>query len=350
MKITTIGIDLGKTVFHLIGMDDRGAILLKKRVSRSQMVTLLANTPACIVGMEASCGAHHLGRELTAQGHDVRLIPAQFVKPFVKSQKNDYVDAEAIAEAVQRPTMRFVPVKTADQLDLQAVHRVRDRLIERRTGTINQLRAFLLERGMVIRTGRKYLQETLPAVLAEAEEKMSPRLSRLLAVLVKEWKQLEEEIAQMDAEIGEIAKQDASCQRLLTVPGVGPLVATALVAAVGNGAAFSKGREFAAWLGLVPRQCSTGGKPKLLGISNHGNEYLRRLFIHGARSVVARANRGKHRFGSWISSLETRANPNVVSVAMANKIARIAWAVLNKGTDYATGPRRLAPPLETCHC
>jgi transposase len=261
------------------------------------------------------------------------------------------LNPEAIAEAVQRPTMRFVPVKTADQLDLQAVHRVRDRLIERRTGTTNQLRAFLLERGMVIRAGRKYLQESLPAVLAEAEEKRSPRLSRLLAILVKEWKQLEEEIAQMDAEIGEIAKQDASCQRLLTVPVVGPLVATALVAAVGNGAAFSKGREFAAWLGLVPRQCSTGGKPKLLGISKHGNEYLRRLFIHGARSVVAGVNGGKHRFGSWVSSLETRANPNVVNVAMANKIARIAWAVLNKGTDYiATGPRRLAPPLETRHC
>lgn len=309
---------------------------------------MLANTPACLIGMEASCGSHHLGRELTTHGHEVRLIPAQFVKPFVKSQKNDYVDAEAIAEAVQRPTMRFVPVKTMDQLDLQAVHRVRDRLVERRTGTINQLRAFLLERGLVMRTGRSHLHNAIPELLAAVEEKFSARLFRLLKLIVDEWNQIEADIAQLDKEIEHIAKDDASCQRLLAVPGIGPLTATAMVAAVGNGAAFRKGREFAAWLGLVPRQVSTGGKPKLLGISKQGNEYLRRLFIHGARSVVGRVNRTKHRFGSWISNLESRANPNVVGVALANKIARIAWAVLNRDIEYCASGMNLNQ--EHRHC
>jgi transposase len=334
LKTTTIGIDLGKTVFHIVGMDERGSITLKKRLSRTQLIKLLANTPACLIGMEASCGAHHLARELSAFGHEPRLIPAQFVRPFVKSQKNDYVDAEAIAEAVQRPTMRFVPVKTADQLDLQAIHRVRDRLIERRTSLINQLRAFLLERGLVTRTGRQHLLKELPALLGEAEQQLSPSLFRLLGMLVAEWRQIEADIDQLNGDIVRIADADAACRRLLAVPGVGPLTATAMVAAIGNGSAFSKGRQFATWLGLVPRQVSTGGKPKLLGISKQGNEYLRRLFIHGARSVIARVNRDKHRFGGWISNLESRAHANVVSVALANKLARIAWAVLSGASDY----------------
>jgi transposase len=343
LNTTTIGIDLGKTVFHLIGMDERGTITMKKRLSRTQLITLLANTPACLIGMEASCGAHYLARELAALGHNPRLIPAQFVRPFVKSQKNDYVDAEAIAEAVQRPTMRFVPVKTADQLDLQAIHRVRDRLIERRTSVINQLRAFLLERGLVMRTGRQHLFNQLPEILAEAEESISAGLFRLLGMLVNEWRQIEVDIEQLNLEISEVACRDAACKRLLTVPGVGPLTATAVIAAIGNGAAFSKGRQFATWLGLVPRQISTGGKAKLLGISKKGNEYLRRLFIHGARSVIARMNRDKLRFGHWISGLESRAHSNVVSVALANKLARIAWAVLNGGTDYQTSMSSVTP-------
>jgi transposase len=240
--------------------------------------------------MEASCGAHHLSRHLTEQGHEVRLIPAQFVRPFVKSQKNDYVDAEAIAEAVQRPTMRFVPIKTEDQLDLQALHRVRDRLVERRTSVVNQLRAFLLERGVVLRTGRAYLRKLMPAVLIDAEQHLAPRMYKLLCLLAEEWRHIEEGIEKLDHEIDAVASTDSACQRLLTVPGIGPLIATAMLAAIGNGSAFSKGREFAAWLGLIPKQCSTGGKPKLLGISKHGNEYLRRLFIHGARSVKNRVH------------------------------------------------------------
>jgi transposase len=225
-------------------------------------------------------------------------------------------------------------VKTVDQLDLQAIHRVRDRLIERRTSLINQLRAFLLERGLVTRTGRQHLLKELPTLLGEAEQQLTPSLFHLLGMLVAEWRQIEADIDQLNGDIVRIADADAACRRLLTVPGVGPLTATAMVAAIGNGSAFSKGRQFAIWLGLVPRQVSTGGKPKLLGISKQGNEYLRRLFIHGARSVIARVNRDKHRFGGWISNLESRAHANVVSVALANKLARIAWAVLSGASDY----------------
>jgi transposase len=335
-----IGIDLGKTVFHLVAMDPQGTIIAKKKLSRSQMLTHLANVPRTLVAMEASCGAHHLSRRLASQGHDVRLIPAQFVKPFVKSQKNDYVDAEAIAEAVQRPTMRFVPIKTEDQLDLQALHRVRDRLIQRRTSIVNQLRAFLLERGIVHRRGRTYLQKVMPALLAEAEQHLAPRMYQLLGSLREEWNQIEKQIEELDLGLGTIAKTDAACQRLLTVPGIGPLIATAMVAAVGNGSAFARGRDFAAWLGLVPRQCSTGGNAKLLGISKHGNEYLRRLFIHGARSVHHCIARDEHAFGSWLSQLEQRSNSNVASVAMANKLARIAWVVLSRQEPYRRSPAK----------
>jgi transposase len=268
----------------------------------------------------------------------VRLLPAQFVKPFLKSNKNDYLDAEAIAEAVQRPNMRFVPIKTEDQLDLQALHRLRDRLVSRRTSVINQLRAFLLERGITFRQGRAYLRKRIPELLEDAEQGLSPRMRRLVDRLWQEWKTLEEQVKELSGEIDGIASQDAACQRLLDVPGVGPLIATALVASVGNGAAFSKGRDFAAWLGLVPRQHSTGGKARLLGISKRGNSYLRRLFIHGARSIVLRLNRSNHTIGQWMNELESRTHRNVLVVAVANKLARIAWAVLAKGEAYRATP------------
>lgn len=340
MSVQTIGIDLGKTVFHLVGMDSRGEIVVKKRLSRLQLVRYTANLPACRIGMESCCGAHHIGALLTAQGHDVRLIPGQFVRPYVKSNKNDYVDAEAIAEAVQRPTMRFVPIKTKDQLDLQAIHRVRDRLITRRTSVINQLRAFLLERGITVGQGRAVLRRQMPDLLAHADQSLSPCMQRLLQQLWREWLDLESQITATTKEIDAVVAQDAACQRLLDVPGVGPLVATAMVAAIGNGSAFARGRDFAAWLGLVPRQSSTGGKARLLGISKRGNPYLRRLFVHGARSVLRNANREHHPLTQWISSLESRAHPNVVTVGLANKLARIAWAVLATGTPY-----RVAAPV-----
>jgi transposase len=262
-------------------------------------------------------------------------MPAEYVRPFVKSNKNDYVDAEAIAEAVQRPTMRFVPVKNEAQLDLQALHRVRDRWIGRRTAVINQIRGFLLEHGITVSTGPAHLKKHLPSILEDADNFLSPRMRSLLLELRTELGQLEEQIDRVSQELAELAKREDSSRRLLTVPGIGPLVATALTAAIGNGAGFRKGRDLAAWLGLVPRQHSTGGKARLLGISKRGDPYLRKLFVHGARAVLTRVKRNEHSFGEWLNKLEARSPKNVAIVAMANKLARIAWAVLTTGEVYS---------------
>jgi transposase len=314
----------------------RSTLVIKKKLTRKQLLTYTANLKPSLIGMEACSGAHFLGATLQRQGHQVRLIPAQFVKPFVKSNKNDYVDAEAIAEAVERDNMRFVPIKTDEQLDLQALHRVRDRLVTRRTAVINQLR--LLERGITFRKGPAGLRNHLAAILEDVQQNLSPRLRRLLDQLRDEWNALEVEIGTLSAKIEGIADRDTACQRLRTIPGVGPLVATATIAAIGNGAAFRKGREFAAWLGLVPKQYSTGGKPRLLGISKRGNTYLRRMFIHGARAVVLRLRRDTCVLGRWMNGLENRCARNVLIVAVANKLARIAWAVLAKGESYRPLP------------
>ena len=334
MQIRSVGIDLGKTTFHLVALGDNGKLLLKKKFTQKQLITFTANMQTSLIGMEACSGAHFLGRALREQGHDVKLIPAQFVRPFVKSNKNDFIDAEAIAEAVDRQNMRFVPIKTDDQLDLQALHRVRDRLITRRTSVINQLRAFLLERGLVFAKSPAKLRERMPDILENAEEDLTPRMRNLLALLWNEWKELELQIVEMNDEVEQIASSDPACQRLRQIPGIGPLVATAIVAAIGNGAAFRKGREFAAWMGLVPKQYSTGGKAKLAGISKRGNNYLRKILIHGARAVVLRSKRERIAMGSWLTALEARAPRNVLIVAAANKLARIAWAVLSSGQDY----------------
>ena len=254
--------------------------------------------------------------------------------PFVKSNKNDYRDGEAIAEAVERENMRFVPIKTEDQLDLQALHRVRDRLVARRTSVINQIRAFLLERGISFRKGPASLRRQMPEILENGDEKLSPRMRGLLDFLWQEWKGLQLQIESLNEDLEQIASSDPSCVRLQQIPGVGPLIATAVVSAIGNGAAFHKGREFAAWLGLIPRQWSTGGKTKLLGISKRGNPYLRKMFIHGARAAVLRVKREGSSLGRWMSGLETRTARNVVIVATANKLARITWAVLANGNNY----------------
>ena len=334
MQIASIGIDLGKTTFHLVALGEFGKVIATKKFSRKQLLTYTANLPLSLIGMEACGGAHFLGKALREQGHEVRLIPAQFVKPFVKSNKNDYIDAEAIAEAVARQNMRFVPLKTDDQLDLQALHRVRERLIQRRTALINQLRGFLLERGITFPKGPASLRNQLPGVLEDAEQNLTPRLRGLLQQMWQEWKQLNAEIESMSEEIDNIGASDAACQRLRQIPGVGPLVSTATIAAIGNGAAFRKGREFAAWLGLVPRQYSTGGKAKLYGVSKRGNSYLRRLFVHGARAVLLRVKYDTGGLGQWAQQLAVRAPRNKVVVAIANKLARIAWAVLAKGEEY----------------
>jgi len=292
--------------------------------------------------MEACSGAHFLAAKLRDQGHEVRLIPAQFVKPYRKSNKSDFIDAEAIAEAVTRHNMRFVPIKTDGQLDLQALHRVRERLVRRRTALINQIRGFLLERGLVFRQGPAYLRRAMPLLLEDAETNLTPRLRRLLGDLWQEWKQVQADITVLDQEMEQTCSSDESCRRLREIPGFGPPVATAIVAAIGNGAAFGNGREFAAWLGLVPKQCSTGGRTRLLGISKRGNAYLRRMFIHGARAVLWRVKYDTGALREWTNQLQLRAAKNVVAVALANKLARIAWAVLSSGEHYRTKPAAVA--------
>jgi transposase len=338
MQIRSVGIDLGKTTFHLVALGAAGKVLVRKKFTQRQLLTYTANMPASLVGLEACSGAHFLGRELRKQGHDVRLIAAQFVKPFVKSNKNDFVDAEAIAEAVERKNMRFVPIKTDDQLDLQAIHRVRDRLITRRTAVINQLRAFLLERGMIFAKTPAKLRIEMPGVLEDADNGLTPLMRSLIDGLWGEWKTVEQQIEGLSDELERIATSDAGCIRIQKIPGIGPVVATAIVAAIGNGAAFRKGREFSAWLGIVPKQFSTGGKARLLGISKRGNTYLRKILIHGARAAVLRIKRDRVPIGAWMDALERRAHRNVLIVAMANKLARIAWAVLSGGEEYRPRP------------
>jgi transposase len=334
MQIKSVGIDLGKTTFHLVALGEAGKVVLRKKFTQRQLLTYTANMPTSLIGLEACSGAHFLGRALRKQGHDVRLIAAQFVKPFVKSNKNDFVDAEAIAEAVERKNMRFVPIKTDDQLDLQAIHRVRDRLIARRTAVINQLRAFLLERGMTFARTPAKLRNALPGVLENAEVDLTTQMRNLIDLLWAEWKTVEDQIAGLSRELERISALDAGCTRIRQIPGIGPIVATAIVAAIGNGAAFRKGRDFAAWLGVVPRQYSTGGKTRLLGISKRGNVYLRKVLIHGARAAVLRMKRDRAPIGAWLDGLDARAPKNVVVVAMSNKLARIAWAVLSSGEDH----------------
>jgi len=334
-NVTTIGIDLGKNTFHVVGLDATGAIALRKKRSRNQLEQSLANISPCLIGMEACAGAHHLGRKLEKLGHKVRLLPAQYVKPYLKGHKNDFRDAEAIAEAVQRPTMRFVPLKSAEQLDLQALHRARSRLVTQRTAVINQIRGFLLERGLPVRQGAAALRLALPRLLSMLTDDLSPRIVRLIHDLAEDWRHFDWRIASITKEIDELADQDAHCRRLMSAPGVGPIISSAMVAAIGTGDAFARGRDFAAWLGLVPKQISTGDRTILGRISRRGNRYLRTLFIQGARSVLLRRQSWpKHGFGAWLEAASKRLHSNVMVVALAAKLARMAWSMLAKGRDY----------------
>ena len=286
--------------------------------------------PPCLIGMEACVGAHHLSRKLQAHGHDARLMPAKYVRAYSKGQKNDFRDAEAIAEAVQRPTMKFVATKTADQLDLQALHRVRERLVRQRTGIINQIRAFLLERGIAVRQGLRFLRTELPSILAKRSDVLSLRMMRIIEDLAGDWRRLDERIEGLSADITSLVEKDPACERLMTVPGIGPIISSAMVAAIGNGEVFSKGRDFAAWLGLVPRQMSTGDRTILGKISKRGNRYLRVLFVQAAWVVLIWPQSWeRHGLKSWIEAAKKRLHHNVLAIALANKLARIAWAVLN---------------------
>src|SRR5438874_2127218 len=335
--IAVIGIDIGKNSFHIVGQDRHGALVLRQKWSRGQVEALLANLPPCLIGMEACTGAHHLSRKLHALGHDARLIPAKYVRPYCKGDKNDYRDAEAIAEAVQRPTMKFVATKTADQLDLQALHRVRERLVSQRTGIINQIRAFLLERGIAVRQGQRFLRAELPHILATPPDVLSPRMVRLIEGLAGDWRRLDERIESLSSEIVDLAKHDAGCERLMSVPGIGPIISSAMVAAIGTGDGFSKGRDFAAWLGLVPRQISTGDRTILGKISKRGNRYLRVLFVQAAWVVLVKVKPSRwegHGLKPWIEAAKKRLHHNVLAIALANKLARIAWSVLTHGRPF----------------
>jgi transposase len=334
MEIAVLGIDLGKNVCSLVGLDVEGRAVLRRRMHRRALLGFAQSQSSCTIAMEACCGAHHLGRQLAAQGHPVRLMSPEYVRPYVKAQKNDDRDAEAIAEAATRPTMRFVAIKTEAQLDMQILHRARDRLIGERTALINQLRAILLERGITVSQGRRKLESELPVILADGAGQLSSRIRQLISDLREEWQALDARIKAFDREFVARARADESTRRLTTVPGIGSINATALVAAVGDGKAFSCARDMAAWLGLVPRQRTTGGKAKLLGISKRGSRYLRKNLIHGARSILPSLTHHDSPLGRWVQGLSARAHKNKVIVALANKLARIAWAVLAHGCSF----------------
>ena len=333
-EIAVLGVDLGKNTCSVVGLDATGRVVLRRRLHRDGVVKLAAELPGCVVAMEACCGAHHLGRRLREAGHEVRLMSPEYVRPYLKAQKNDERDAEAIAEAATRPTMRFVELKSEAQLDMQSLHRARDRLVGERTALINQLRAILLERGITVPQGRRKLEVYLETLLAEERVPLSPRVRLLVEDQRAEWRELDRRIEAFDEEFAAEARADEAARLLTTIPGIGPLNATALVAAIGRAETFERGRDLAAWLGLVPRQMTTGGKPKLLGISKRGNVYLRRMLIHGARAALPTLSKGETPLGGWLRGLAARAHVNTVVVALAAKLARIICAVLRSGRRF----------------
>jgi transposase len=336
MRIAVLGVDLGKNACSIAGLDEAGAVVLRRRARRDTLIKFVGSLPACIVAMEACCGAHHLGRLFAARGHDVRLMSPEYVRPYVKAQKNDDRDAEGIAEAATRPTMRFVEAKTQAQLDMQTLHRSRDRLVGERTALINQARAILLERGIVAPQGKRKLEHALVALMEEPEgDALTARMRMLIADMQAQWRELDRRIAAFEAEFVAFAKEDEDARRLTTIPGVGVMIASALIAAIGKAETFEHGRDLAAWLGLVPRQWTTGGKPRLMGISKRGNKYLRKLLIHGARAALPHVAERDTSLGRWAKGLLARVHPNVAVVALANKLARVCWAVLRSRQSFS---------------
>lgn len=334
---SSIGIDIGKDVFHLVGFDSSGKVVLRRKIKRLALVSTFENLSPCIVGMEACLSAHFVSRTLRKLGFEPRIIPAKYTKPFVKGQKNDYNDAEAIAEAALRPNLNLVAEKTQAQLDLQALHRVRSRLVSRRTVTINQIRAFLIEQGITVRSGAHALRNSLFAILKNREDEISPRKGDIIIGLYQDWLWLDERIESTTNDIEAISQCEGNCQRLMSVPGIGPVISTAVVAAIGAGEAFELGRDFGAWLGLVPRQYSTGGRPILGRISKRGSKYLRTLFVQAAQIILMRPhNWEKFSFGPWLKEASKRMHKNKLAAALANKLARIAWSILRHGKDFDT--------------
>jgi transposase len=342
MKISRVGVDLAKNVFQIHGADAHGKTVWKRKLTREKWIeAICTKTPdGCEIGMEACAGAHHWARRLSGYGFKVKLIPPQFVTPYVKSNKNDANDAEAICEAMSRPNMRFVKAKTVEQQDIQAIHRVRSELMSQRIAKMNQIRGLVAEYGLVAPKQVCALRKALPLWLEDAENELTNRFRHLLSGLWCDVKYLEERLSNLDAEIKEIAETDPMAIRLQQLRGVGPLVATALIASVGNGEQFIKGRQMAAAIGLTPKQFSSGGKDRLLGISKRGDAYLRTILIHGARSTIGHAKHREDRLSIWVTDLAKRSHTNVAAVALANKTVRMAWAMMRNETDY--DPERAA--------
>lgn len=336
MAVEVIGLDLAKNVFQVHGVDAVGRAVLRRRLRRSEVVGFFAGLPPALVGMEACHTAHHWGRELTKLGHQVRLMPPQFVKPYVKSQKNDAADAEAICEAVTRPNMRFVPLKGAEQQAVILLHRTRDLLIRQRSSLISAIRAHFAEFGITVGQGIRNIDRLL-AVLqtgAAGERRPPPLAADMLGALAAQLRAVAERVEEVEAKLLAWHKENETSRRLQGVPGIGPITASALVATVGDPRQFGSGRQFAAWLGLVPQQRSSGGKERLGGISKRGDGYIRRLLVHGARAVVGWRKRSSGGRTDWIDRLLERRPTNVATVAYANKLARVAWAIMARGGRY----------------
>lgn len=334
MKITTIGLDIAKTVFHFVAVNQVGRLINKKQLKRKQVLAYTAKLDPCTIVMEACSGAHYWARAFAAQGHHAKLIAPQYVKPYVKGNKNDYNDAEAIAEAAQRPTMRFVPIKSVEQQDVQNFHRQRERLKKERTALVNQVRGLLAEYGVIINKGVPAVRKVLPGILEDADNGLTSYARELFAELLEELRALDARFKHCEQRLEVISQENDICRRLDEILGVGAITASATYAAAGDGKDFVNGRHFSAWLGLVPGQHSSGGKPVLLGISKRGNAYLRTLFIHGARSVLLHSAQKDDRFSLWAQAVLARRGHNRACVAVANKLARIAWVVMAKGERY----------------
>src|SRR5512143_829715 len=334
MRITTVGIDLAKNVFQLHGVDQQGKPALKKSMKREQVLPFFATLPPCLIGMEACGSAHYWARKLEQQGHTVKLMAPQFVKPYVKTNKNDAADAEAICEAVSRPSMRFVPIKTGAQQAILSLHRARTGFVKARTAQANQIRGLLAEYGILMPLGIDPLVKRLPDILEDGENELPGLFRQLVHRLGEHLKELDRQVDELTAQIHRWHQEDAASRKLAAIPGIDPLTASVVVASIGDAKSFENGRQLAAWLGLVPRQHSTGGKPTLLGISKRGDSYLRTLLIHGARAVIRVSARRRGQADSWLTRLIGRRNKNIATVALASKNARIVWALLAHNCEF----------------
>ena len=334
MKITTIGIDIAKSVFHFYAVNKMGRLVKKKQLRRKQVLATMAKIEPCLIAMEACGGANYWARELIALGHEVKLIAPQYVKPYVKGNKNDYNDAEAIAEAAQRPTMRFVPIKSVERQDIQNFHCQRERIKKERNALVNQIRGLLAEYGLVINKGVAAVRKGLPEVLEDADNGLTVLSRELFAELLEELRTIDQQFEQCGRRIQTLNQGNVVCQNLDEILGIGPLTASATYAAVGDGKDFVNGRHYSAWLGLVPGQHSSGGKTVLLGISKRGNAYLRTLYIHGARAVLRHSANKTDKFSLWAQAVLARRGQNKACVAVANKMARMAWVIMAKGERY----------------